>query len=133
MNIKYKKLPSNKKFGLFFFSIFVLLSLIFFIKNFLIFAYSFIFLSIILIILTMLKEDYLLPFNKAWMNFGIIIGKILNPFVLGLIFFGIFTPVSIFMKLFGRDELILKFKKKQTYWINYKNNEFLLKSFKNQF
>lgn len=57
---------------------------------------------------------------------------IISPFVLGILFFVFFTPMAILMKLYGRDELRLKFKKNITYWI-LRDNQIMPDSFKNQF
>ena len=66
------------------------------------------------------------------MKFGILLGMIVSPIVMGLIFFGLFTPIAMLMRLFGRDELRLSLKKKKTHWINRKSlKEFDL--FKKQF
>jgi len=53
------------------------------------------------------------------MKFGILLGMLVSPIIMGIIFFGIFTPLAIFMRFSGRDELRLHFKKK-THWINRK-------------
>ena len=66
------------------------------------------------------------------MKFGILLGKIFSPIVMGVIFFGIFTPIAIFMRFSGRDELRLKFKKQKTHWINRKTLD-KVDLFKNQF
>ena len=72
----------------------------------------------IFLIITIINANALLPLNKLWMKFGILLGMIVSPIIMGLIFFGIFTPVGVFMRLFKRDNLRLSFKKKKTYWIN---------------
>ena len=52
------------------------------------------------------------------MIFGLLLGKLISPIVMGIIFFGLFTPTSLIMKMLKRDELRLKFEKKKTYWIS---------------
>ena len=54
--------------------------------------------------------------NKLWMHFGLLLGFIISPVVLGVIYFGIFTPISLLMRLFGRDELGLTIKSDQSFW-----------------
>ena len=54
------------------------------------------------------------------MKFGVLLGTIVSPIIMGIIFFGIFTPIAIIMRLSGRDELRLRLKKKKTHWINRK-------------
>ena len=67
------------------------------------------------------------------MMLGILLGKIISPIILGLIFFLIFTPVAIVMKIFNRDILRLKISKKETYWIDRKPEGPNKESFKYQF
>jgi len=115
------KLPSNRKFGLFFTAIFLLASLY---LHYVDSETMFYLLSIIcgiFLIITITNADILLPLNKLWMRFGILLGMIVNPIIMGIIFFGIFTPIAILMRVSGRDELRLSFKKKKTHWINRKS------------
>ena len=63
-----------------------------------------------------LMSPTFLPLNKLWMKFGLLLSAIVSPIVMGLIFFGVFTPISIIMKVVGRDELCLQFKKENTHW-----------------
>jgi hypothetical protein len=67
------------------------------------------------------------------MSFGLMLGKISSPIVLGFIFFGIFTPVGIFMRILGRDELRLKMKSQKSYWKMREADPFNSDTFKNQF
>ena len=73
------------------------------------------------------------PLNKAWFYFGRGLGKIVSPIVLGIIFLGILTPVSILLRLFGRDELRLKRRLANSYWIDRASPTVAAHSFKNQF
>ena len=114
------KLPSNRKFGLFFTAIFLLASFYSYYVGSEIMVYILGTICGIFLIITIVNADVLLPLNKLWMKFGILLGMIVNPIIMGIIFFGIFTPIAIVMRLFGRDELRLSFKKKKTYWINRK-------------
>ena len=126
------ELPSNKKFGYSF-------TLIFLISGGYCYSNSYIFPAIILIIIavifflvTLINADLLLALNKLWMRFGLLLGMIVSPIVLSLIFFGLFTPIALIMRLSGRDELRLKFKKKNSHWI-LRKEPILADSFKNQF
>ena len=67
----------------------------------------------IFLIITITNADALLPLNKLWMKFGILLGMIISPIIMGIIFFVIFTPIAILMRLSGRDELRLRLKKKK--------------------
>ena len=110
------KLPSNRKFGFFFTIIFLIISSFFFFNESYKSALFFLLISIIFFTITILKAEILLPLNKLWMRFGFTLGLIINPIVLGIIFFLIFTPISLIMWLFKRDELRLKIKKRDSYW-----------------
>ncbi len=127
------KLPSNKKFGLFFSFIFIFFSSYFFLKSNFILTYIFLVISFIFLFLGLFFPKYLSLLNKGWMILGLILSKIINPLVLGIIYFGLFTPIGLFRKLIGKDELNLKSEDVKTYWkkrdiINVKQS-----SFKDQF
>ena len=132
MNFSDVKLPSNKKFGLFFTFVFSLSSTYFYKATNVSLAYTFGVASLIFLFFTIFKDDILLPLNKLWMRFGFILGMIINPIVLGIIFFGLFMPIAFVMKLIGRDELRLKFNKKPSHWIS-RNELIKSESFKQQF
>ena len=132
MNSSEIELPSNKKFGYFFTLIFTSVSIYFFINSILSWAILFAFIGVIFFITTFVKASLLLPLNKLWMRFGLLLGQIISPLVLGIIFFGIFTPVAFLMRLSGRDELRLKFKNKTSYWI-LRNEPIQGDSFRRQF
>jgi len=85
-----------------------------------------------LLIITFVKAEILLPFNKLWMKFGFILGKVVSPIVLGIIFFTIFMPIGILFRLIGRDYLSLKLKKKFSYWVKHETST-RSEPFKNQF
>jgi hypothetical protein len=118
MKLSEKELPSNKKFGYFFTLVFALVATYFFVNSIQSWAYFFAIIAVIFFIITLLKADILLPLNKIWMRFGMLLGMIVSPLVLGIIFFALFTPLAFLMRLSGRDELRLKFNKKTSHWIS---------------
>ena len=120
MKLSEVKLPSNRKFGFFFTVIFLLASSYSYYGDNEIMVYILGAICGIFLIISIINADGLLPLNKVWMKFGILLGMIVSPIVMGIIFFGIFTPIAIIMRLSGRDELRLQFKIKQTHWINRK-------------
>jgi hypothetical protein len=69
-----------------------------------------------LLLTTIVNAHVLLPLNKLWVRLGQLIGAIISPIVLGIIFFGIVSPYALVMRLFGRDELRLKLGKQKSYW-----------------
>ena len=118
---KNKNIPSNKNFGIVFGIIFLIIALWPLLDNNEIRVWSII-LSIIFFILGILNSKILNPFNKLWTKFGIILGNIIAPVVMAIIFFGVVTPTSILLKLFGKDILTLKKNRNDTYWINKDNS-----------
>ena len=111
------KLPSNKKFGYFFSAIFFIATGYFLYKEYQTIGYIFAIISVLFITTTLIKADLLRPLNKLWMHFGLLLGKIISPIILGIIFFGLFTPYGIVMRLLGRDELSLRIQKNKSNWI----------------
>ena len=133
MNAKLEKSPSNHKFGFVFTVIFVILGLVSFVEQLFGAAIFLNVLAVIFLLITLLLPNILTPLNKLWMNFGVLLGTIVNPIVLGIIFFGLFMPIGLIMKLFQRDELNLKFRVKGSYWKKRDVNSDQLSSFKNPF
>ena len=105
------KLPSNQKFGYFLFLVFTIIAIYFYFKEINILFYTSGVISVFLFLITSFRANILKPLNKLWMKFGLILGKIINPIVMGIIYFFIFSPIGILMRLFGRDELGLRLKK----------------------
>ena len=126
------ELPSNKKFGFFFTFVFSLTASYFYYTKNIDWTYAFVLVSLIFLLITIIKSDALLPLNKLWMRFGLLLGIIVSPIVLGVIFFGLFTPIAMLMRLTGRDELRIKFTHKSSYWIS-RNEPIKSESFKHQF
>ena len=126
------ELPSNRKFGFFFTFVFAVVAAFFYYSYNLTWAYVFSAAAITFLLVTLIKSDALLPLNKLWMRFGILLGMIVSPIVLGIIFFVLFTPIAIFMRLSGRDELRLKFSQRSSHWIS-RSEPIKSESFKQQF
>ena len=127
--MKEIKLPTNKNFGLVFFIVFLIVAFWPLLDSKEIRIWSLI-LSIIFLILGLLNSKLLLPLNKIWMKFGLILGKIVSPIVMGFIFFFVVTPTGIIMRILGKNLLSLKKNNVSTYWKikDNKNN-----NMKNQF
>ena len=126
------KLPSNRKFGFFFTFVFVVAATFFYFSANATWAYVFIAAALIFLLVTLVKSDALLALNKLWMRFGLLLGMIVSPIVLGIIFYGLFTPIAVLMRLSGRDELRLKFSQKASHWIS-RGEPIKSESFKHQF
>ena len=110
------KIGSNKSFGIVFFVVFLLISLYPLLNNESIRIWSLI-ISIIFLILGILDSKILSPLNKIWFKFGIFLGKIISPIVMGVIFFLVVTPIGFLMRLLGKDVLNLKYSDLKSYWI----------------
>ena len=123
------KIGSNKSFGIVFFTVFLILSLYPLVNSESIRIWSLI-ISIIFLVLGLLNSKILTPLNKLWFKFGILLGKIVSPFVMGIIFFLVVTPIGLIMRLFGKDVLNLKYNEKKSYWIEKKGPK---SKMKNQF
>ena len=127
------QLPSNRKFGFFFSIVFTLLALYLYITGSFGLAKFSVIISLLLTAITMFRPNILLPINKAWMGIGLILGIIVSPLVLGIVFFGLFTPISLIMRMLKRDELRLRSQKLKSFWINRDNTERRESEFTQQF
>ena len=114
------KIGTNRSFGIVFFVVFLLISIYPILNENNIKIWALI-ISIIFLILGIINSKFLSPLNKIWFKFGIVLGKIISPLVMGLIFFLIVTPIGLLMRILKKDLLNLKFNNKKSYWIN-KNN-----------
>ena len=110
------KISSNRSFGIVFFIVFLLIALYPLLKDDYVRIWSLI-ISIIFLILGVLNSKLLNPLNKIWFKFGLFLGKIISPIIMGVIFFLVVTPIGFLMKLLGKDLINLKFNNKKTYWI----------------
>lgn len=127
-------LPSNKKFGLLFFGIFLAMALYAYSKNEATLTIGLLLLlSSVFLISGFFFQGLLSPLNRAWFMLGLALGKIVSPIVLGIIFFALITPIALIARLLGRDELKLKRPKKSTYWSEPIGSNSDADSFKNQF
>ena len=134
MNMKFSEieLPSNRTFGIFFTLVFAFAAAYFYNSDIITWAYIFCATSVIFLVITLVKDELLLPCNKLWMHFGLLLGIIISPIVLGVIFFGLFTPIATLLRLWGRDELKLKLSRKASHWIS-RSEPIKSDSFNNQF
>ena len=110
------KISSNRSFGIVFFVVFFLIALYPLIHNEEIRIWSLI-ISLIFLILGLINSRILNPLNKLWFKFGILLGKIVSPIIMGIIFFLVVTPIGFIMRILGKDVLNLKFNANKSYWI----------------
>ena len=128
------EIPTNRSFGFLFAFVFAALS-----------AHSsyyglgsirssaLLFASITILLIAVFTPPLLSPFNTAWMKFGELMGGVVSPLVLGIVFFLLITPISLITRLFGRDELRIKRHASTSYWISRIPGDHDNTSFKNQF
>ena len=110
------KMGTNRSFGIVFFIVLLIISIWPVGKGEKILILPLI-ISLFFLLLGLLNSKFLTPLNKLWFKFGIFLGKIISPLIMGIIFFFVVTPIGLLMKLFGKDLLSLKFSDKKTYWI----------------
>tara|TARA_B100001027_G_C16185333_1_gene293452 strand:- start:417 stop:812 length:396 start_codon:yes stop_codon:yes gene_type:complete len=114
------KMSSNRSFGLVFFVVFLILGL-WPVKSGGDINILLILISLVFLFLAIIKSKFLTPLNKLWFKFGIKLGAIIAPIVMGVVFFLVVTPIGIIMKITGRDLINKKINKNiKTYWLNRK-------------
>ena len=127
------ELPSNRKFGYFCMFMFGVGGIYLYdgVMTIMLYMLSALFVATLLVILG--KPSLLLPFNRGWMWIGYLLGRVISPVVLGVIFFFLITPIALIFKISGRDELRLKLSKAQSHWKERSPIGPEAESFKNQF
>ena len=110
------KISSNKSFGIVFFLVFLLIAIYPMINSGEPRLWS-LGISAIFLILGLLNSKILNPLNKIWFKFGILLGKIISPLVMVIIFFIVVTPIGLLMRILKKDLLNLKFQNTDSYWI----------------
>ena len=125
INIKRK---NNITFGILFFIFFLVIGLYPLISNEPIRIWSII-VSLVFLTVTIIKPNLFTFLNKLWIKFGILLGKIISPIVMGLVFFFVVTPIGIFVKILKKDVMGLKIGE-SSYWIT---REDKIQSMKKQF
>lgn len=83
--------------------------------------------------LTFVAPHWLGPFNRAWFRLGALMGRVVNPVVFGVMFFGLITPIGLISRRFGRDVLRIKPQNVDSYWIERQPPGPSPESFNNQF
>tara|TARA_B100000965_G_C19531936_1_gene731537 strand:- start:760 stop:1143 length:384 start_codon:yes stop_codon:yes gene_type:complete len=124
-----KKIASNRSFGIVFFILFLIIGIYPILNDQNIRIWSII-VSLIFLILGSINSRILTPLNIIWLKFGLVLGKVVSPFIMAVIFFLVVTPTGIIMRIFGKDLLNLKKNKSKSYWIEKKD---LKSDMKNQF
>ena len=117
-----KQKNKNRSFGLLFFVVFLALALWLLFKNGEINLYL-ISIGLIFLVLGLLNSKILTPLNKAWVKLGEILGRIIAPIVIAIVYFFILTPISLLVRLFGKDLIGMKFSNDiKSYWVKRKKS-----------
>ena len=110
------KIGSNKSFGIVFFIVFLIIAIYPILSDGNLRLWSLV-ISLVFLILGLINSRFLTPLNKLWFKFGIFLGKIISPVIMGIIFFLVVTPIGLLMRLLKKDVLNLSFNDNKSYWI----------------
>ena len=110
------KLGSNRSFGVVFFIVFLIIAIYPILSDGNFRLWSLV-VSLVFLTLGLINSRFLTPLNKLWFKFGILLGKIISPIIMGIIFFLVVTPIGLLMRLLKKDVLNLSFNDNKTYWI----------------
>ena len=109
--------PSNRSFGWVFTAFFTLIGAHSLWRGGVTYPWEF-GLAAVTAVVTIARPEWLAPPNRLWMKFGELMHRVVSPVVLGVIFYGVFTPIGFVMRMAGRDTMKRKFKAAApTYWI----------------
>ena len=129
------KAPTERSFGITFAVVFALLAAFtYWHRGATMMFYTTIAVSLVFAVVTLVAARLLRPLNLLWLKFGLLLHKVVNPVIMGLLFFAVFTPMGVVMRAFGIDLLRLKRKPaSETYWISRRDEAIQDSSMKNQF
>ncbi len=125
--------PSNRRFGFFFAFVLIAVAIYSYANGSEKMALIFSVISGVFLVAAIFFDRYLAPLNYLWMKLGVLLGRLVNPLVIGAIFFLVLTPVGLLMRFAGRDELRLLPQQRETHWRTREKPERDQTSFKNQF
>jgi hypothetical protein len=132
ISLQKKVIKINKKnnitFGIFFFIFFLIIGLYPLVSVGVIRIWSIV-LSLVFLIITIIRPNLFTFLNRSWIQFGIFLGKIISPIVMGIVFFFVVTPIGILLRILKKDVMGLK-RGASSYWIDRENK---LQSMKKQF
>ena len=120
------RIGSNRSFGIVFFVVFLIITLYPLLNNENIRYWSLL-VSLVFLILGLLNSNILTPLNKVWFKFGILLGKVISPIIMGIIFFFVVTPIGLLMRILNKDLLNLKYNNDKSYWIEKKESKSKMK------
>ena len=101
-------LPSDRSFGWTFTGVFALVAF---------FQPWVLALAALTALVTLIRAHWLAPFKRAWIRLGELLHRVVSPVVLGVIFYGVFTPVGYAMRALGRDAMKRRYEPgRPSYW-----------------
>jgi flagellar biosynthesis protein FlhB len=125
---------TNKSFGLMFAVIFLLAALYLVVKNSSTFAQiGALTASVTTFVIALIAPAILAKPNRYWMKFSLLLARFVSPIILGVLFYLLISPLAIVLRIFGRDELLLKRKKTSSYWKERGRRGYSIELFKNQY
>jgi hypothetical protein len=75
-------------------------------------------LAAVFLVLALVRPQVLAPLNRIWTRLGLLLGRVMSPVVLGLMYFVIVTPIGVLMRWVGQDPLRLRGDPgAHSYWI----------------
>ena len=116
-NLPSTDMPSNRSFGFLLMLILVGLSIYCLWNNIIIIGICVSAVGVLVAVVTCFYDNLLSPLNRLWMKLGLLLGMIISPLILAVVFFGILGPIALLMKISGRDELQLKRRNVDSFWI----------------
>lgn len=129
---EYIDLPPNRYFGALCTGFFLILGLYVVINKSETVGYSLFFAAVLFAVITTVKPELFAPLNRFWMLLGFALGRVVSPLIVGGIFFLLISPLGLFFRLAGRDELRLRSRARSTFWVR-RVDVITDDSFKNQF
>ena len=116
-----EKISSNRSFGLLFFIVFALIALWPLMSGGQLRFWP-VPISLIFLVLGLLNSKLSSPLNSIWVKLGELLGRIIAPIVMAIIYFTILTPIGLLMRIIGKDLLNIKFSKNKSYWTKREKN-----------
>jgi hypothetical protein len=133
--ISYEKLPqiSNRKFGLTLAVVLLVLATVPLLHGGSVRPWA-VWIASGFVLSVMFAPSILAPLNTFWMKLGLWMHKIVSPVILGVLFFAMFTPMGLVMRLFGHDPLRLRLNRRlKSHWVVKDSKESVPETMKYQF
>jgi len=131
-NVVVDKKPV-KDFGLLMAVVFLVLSVVLFIRNKTVNP-AFLVVALFFLILSLTAVGILRPLYTAWMKLAFLLSWVNTRLILILLYFCLFLPIGFFMKIFGADPIDKRIERsKKTYWVKKEAFNFSKTDYERQF